>query len=1102
MSKTYSSDNIKVLSDREHIQLRKTMYIGEATDPRTLLSEIIDNALDECQAGYSEAIIVSIDTKNHKYEVRDYGRGIPHGKKELNGEMKETLEILLTKSNSGGKFDNSAYTTSSGLHGLGITITNALSKHICITSYRKGKYVQGEANGTDEVKIKYGKSEEPDGTHVVFEPDSKFFPTVEIPISFVKDRCRIASALGFRTRLIVDGEEIDTNATMFDLMKEENPDVSTYVQIEPITVESTAKEIMKVAIKYTSETNDRYFGYTNLLVNYLGGTHVQELSKTIIATWKEFIDKHKNVKPAIELHNNDYLVGMRAVCAVFISHPEFSSQTKEKLVVNKKYFEELMELFSKQLYKYLHEHADIAHQLVKRFEQYRAAQNALLSQKEIGSLIKINEESGDNIRRRSVVSKLVDCTSKKRDNTELFLCLAGDTPVKLLNGKSVPIKSLVDKENIWLYSTNPFGKFIQARMIRAFQTQVVRKLLRVYFSDGSHIDCTPEHRFMEHHTLIWLEAQNLRKWHQIHGHHGPLYVVDVKELYFDEDIPVYCLEIDSDEHSFVLGNGVVSHNCEGDSACLRWNTMIRLANDTEATIKEVCERVNNGEIIYVYGKPPKGRPNTGPNIYRVLAGGITRKNALLWRVYFDNDTYVDCTDDHKFMLKDRSFKAMKDLSPNDWISIMTYHKSEFKPYHTHIYHDIYCKYYGIDEIPEGYHVHHKDFNHYNNYPDNLELLTSSEHTTLHNQYKEEWQSHIGDSTPLLEYWAMPEHRHEHSELMKKRFDDPNERLKISIGTKQGMSKLTKEEHGKRLDLQKYNLSLAYYKDLIYYRKIFTIETIFDKIKFKEQKFQDGHRKSSWQYLDPETFMNKYEIETIEQFNQLIKEANHRVVKIECLNVYEDVYDIAVEDVHNFCLANDIMVHNCGPYLFTRNKELQAILPLRGKILNVTFKSIKEAVQNSEICDIANAIGAGIGASCDASKSRYDKIIISSDADEDGKHITSLLASLFVNLFPDLVKEGKVWIALPPLYSWGDNPKNFGWCNDINDIPKNVKTFNRFKGLGEMQPEQLKYYCVDPATRRQIMLEYPSDIDEFNRIVGSSQGKNDLLKELGIITEGI
>jgi DNA gyrase/topoisomerase IV subunit B len=191
----------------------------------------------------------------------------------------------------------------------------------------------------------------------------------------------------------------------------------------------------------------------------------------------------------------------------------------------------------------------------------------------------------------------------------------------------------------------------------------------------------------------------------------------------------------------------------------------------------------------------------------------------------------------------------------------------------------------------------------------------------------------------------------------------------------------------------------------------------------------------------------------------------------------------------------------GPYLFTRNKELQAILPLRGKILNVTCKTVKEAVQNNEICDIANAIGCGIGASCDAKKSRYDKIVISSDADVDGQHITSLICSLFINLFPDLVKAGRVWIAVPPLYCWGKDAKSYGWCNKVEDIPKNAPNLHRFKGLGEMNNDQLKYFCVDPDTRRQIQLEYPADVEEFNRIVGSSAGKNDLLKELGIIEEG-
>lgn len=618
MAKEYTSDSIQVLSCLDHIRLRKGMYIGEGIDPRSLLSEIFDNAIDEVQAGYSDELQVWIDTKRNLYTVRDFGRGIPHGMKKLeNGEEKEIIEVLLTVSNSGGKFNNDSYNYSAGLNGLGMTVTNALSTEMTVMSIRKGKYVMGEVGIDDSLQISYGTTDDKDGTMVTFSPDPKYFHTDKIPLEFIKDRCKIASALGFRARLMIDGEEIPTDATMFDLIKDESS-ISIYANIPPIEVVAKSQEKMKVALRYTSDTNDRYFGYTNLLNNYLGGTHVQELSKTISNTWKEFIEKHKNLKPVVELHNGDYLVGLRGVCAVFISNAEFSSQTKEKLVVNRKYFEELMGLFSRQLYRYLEDNILIAQQLVKRFEEYRVAQNNLLSRKEISSLIKINTDDGDNIRRRSVVSKLVECTSKKREGTELFLV-------------------------------------------------------------------------------------------------------------------------------------------EGNSAA-------------------------------------------------------------------------------------------------------------------------------------------------------------------------------------------------------------------------------------------------------------------------------------------------------------------------------------------------------GPFLFTRNKETQAILPLRGKILNVTCKTVKEAVQNAEICDIANSIGCGIGAGCDAKKSRYDSVILAADADIDGAHITSLLASLFVNMFPDMVKQGRVKIALPPLYCWGKDKKTYGWANDIKEVPKNV-SYTRFKGLGAMENDQLKYFCVDPETRNEITLEYPSDIEEFNRIVGSSLGKNDLLKSLGIIEQG-
>lgn len=619
MTKTYNSESIKVLSDLEHIRLRKSMYIG-SNGANALFNEIFDNAIDEVQGGYSDELVVSVDTAKNCYTIRDYGRGIPHGMKKLeSGEEKETLEVLLTKSNSGGKFDNSAYMYSSGLHGVGLTVTRALSEYLRVQSIRNGKVVMAECNDKDDLEITYWTTDDRNGTEVIFIPNKKYLDQVKINKDYIKDRCRIASALGFRARLIIDGSEVKTDATMFDLIREENEKVNTYVNIPPIEVLALNSEKMKVALRYTSETNDRYFGYTNLLNNYLGGTHVQELSKIVVQAWKEFLDSHKNIKPAVELHNNDFLIGLRGVCAVFIAHPEFSSQTKEKLVVNKKYFEELMNLFKTRFSKYLEDNIVIAQQLIKRFEEYRTAQNALLSRKEISSLIKINNDGEDNIRRRSVVSKLVECTSRKRQGTELFIV-------------------------------------------------------------------------------------------------------------------------------------------EGNSAM-------------------------------------------------------------------------------------------------------------------------------------------------------------------------------------------------------------------------------------------------------------------------------------------------------------------------------------------------------GPFLFTRNIEKQAVLPLRGKILNITNKSIKDAVKNAEICDIANAMGCGIGSSCDASKSRYEKICVAADADPDGEQINCLILSVFINLFPDMVKQGRVYITLPPLYCWGDNPKNYGWCNRVEDIPKNVKEVTRFKGLGEMENNQLKYFLVDPDTRNTLQVQYPSDVEEFNRILGSSEGKRDLLTELGIIEKG-
>lgn len=616
MNQQYTAKSIKVLSDIEHIKLRKSMYIGDGQDPRQLIFEVIDNAVDEVQSRYSEKVVVSIDTKNNIYEVRDYGRGIPHGKKSVgNNNDLEILEVLCTISKSGGKFDSNSYRHSIGLHGMGVTITNALSELFQVESYINKKCVRFISEYGIKKKLEYTKTTKHNGTYVRFKPDKKQFISDIIPIDIIKDRCRITSALGFKSELIVDGIEIDTNYTIHDLIKEDDDTIITYQDIDVIDITDDKEDKMKVAIRYTSDTTNRYFGYTNLLYNSIGGTHINTLSKAITQAWKDLIAKHKNLTPDVTLRDTDYLLGLRAVCAVFLSETQFSSQTKEKLVNDKRDFEDMMDRFKKSFVKYLSNNIVLAQSLIMRFTEYRIAQDKLLARKEISSLIKVNNDNADNIRRRSVVAKLKECTSSDRKNTELYLT-------------------------------------------------------------------------------------------------------------------------------------------EGDSSA-------------------------------------------------------------------------------------------------------------------------------------------------------------------------------------------------------------------------------------------------------------------------------------------------------------------------------------------------------GPASRARDRNLQAVLPLKGKITNVTNMDVKQALKSEEICNILNSIGCGVGSQCDSSKSRYERVIILSDADPDGKNIICLVLSVFINLLPDIVRDGRLYIAEPPLYAYTDKKGVRRYCDDLDEVPKGFLV-TRFKGIGEMSDDELRETCMDFETRKIYQVEYPSDVNKFNHILGTSAGKSELLKGLGIV----
>lgn len=423
----YGVESLEVLSPQAHVRLRKSMYIGDSNNPTPIFNEVFDNALDEQSSGFSPLTKVVVNYKDQIYQVTDYGRGFPQGmihNPSTDKDM-EALELLCTTSFSGGKFSNAAYKLSTGLHGLGLLVTNSLSNSFDILTWRDGSAVKYSASRGETDAVEYCDalsqvgSGHSSGTVVTFSPDPEMFSSCEIPLSHIIMRCKIASAFGMKNIVSVidkSGEvkEIDTSSNIYDLLPPSDEGVSEYYRHEFTVKDDKTGEFASVALQYTSDTKSYYRGYTNLLYNSQGGTHLKMLESAIYEAWSKF-----DVK---DIKWNDIYLGLRCVVAVFISHTEFSSQSKERLSVDKNYLESLRLMIVDEIVKWLTENEDIRESLIKRFQEYRAAQNRLLARKEIKSLLYVNESKGGQVRRQSVVRKLRECDSKSREGTELHIC--------------------------------------------------------------------------------------------------------------------------------------------------------------------------------------------------------------------------------------------------------------------------------------------------------------------------------------------------------------------------------------------------------------------------------------------------------------------------------------------------------------------------------------------------------------------------------------------------------------------------------------------------------------------------------------------------------
>lgn len=424
----YGSKDIKSLSDLEAIREKKGMYIGEANHPAHLFQEVIDNAVDESLAGSVKNIEVVVDTKDSIYEVRDDGRGFPLGsmKIEIMGHVfeKQSLELMVSKTHTGGKLGGTkGYSISGGTHGVGLKCLSALSDLFEVETYR----VHEDTKKFTKALISYSRGKlvnqsyeevkkRPTGAIVRFKADPTIFNSIEIPLSYIEAKCKLIKAFGHSISLKVDNEDVDLGKGGIEslLHFEESKPISDFVEIEV----KKGEEFARFGIQYADDITSNTRGFSNMLYNSQGGTHVRLFERAIIKAWRTVVDKDTNNK----LKDWDFMIGCKSIVACFLLEPSYSSQTKERLVTHNTFVQPLLDLFTNDYVKYLYKHKDYVDKMVAKFIAFRDSQNTLLNSKEIRGLVKVAEVAqGGKVRRRSVVDGLIECSNPLVGETELFI---------------------------------------------------------------------------------------------------------------------------------------------------------------------------------------------------------------------------------------------------------------------------------------------------------------------------------------------------------------------------------------------------------------------------------------------------------------------------------------------------------------------------------------------------------------------------------------------------------------------------------------------------------------------------------------------------------
>jgi len=422
----YTEEDIQVLNGLEPVRKRPGMYIG-STDERGLhhlVIEIVDNSIDEAIAGHCTEINVTIN-EDGSCSVRDNGRGIPTGIHKT--ENKSAVEVVLTKLHAGGKFGGSGYKISGGLHGVGLSCVNALSKYLKVDVYQNGNhYVQEYKRGIPQYPLKVDGTTLSRGTTITFLPDEEIFETVEFNYENLKSRFREIAFLNKGLQINIEDlrkgkekrDEFLFKGGIIEFVDYLNKGHETLFP-EPFYVNKINKTSeVEISFQYNESYSEVINAYANNINTEEGGTHLVGFKNAITKVITDYANKNKILKQNEKLTGEDCREGLTAIISVKLQDPQFEGQTKTKLG-NSSMRVLVEKVLTDSFENYLEENPNIAKELILKSITAKRAREAARNARELTRRKSVLETT-------TLPGKLADCTEKDPSRCEIYL-VEGDS---------------------------------------------------------------------------------------------------------------------------------------------------------------------------------------------------------------------------------------------------------------------------------------------------------------------------------------------------------------------------------------------------------------------------------------------------------------------------------------------------------------------------------------------------------------------------------------------------------------------------------------------------------------------------------------------------